>query len=137
MAGSNGFRGFATMTIYAAEHQAAIDWYTKVFGIAPYFNKPGYSEFRIGDYENEMGIIDAKYAPPGAAGMPAGVITSWHVDDLPGTFQRLLSLGATEYQPIIERGAGFITAAVVDPFGNILGIMTNPHYLEILEKNGN
>ncbi|KAA0993680.1 VOC family protein [Dyadobacter aurulentus] len=137
MAGSNGFRGFATMTIYAADHKAAIDWYTKVFGIAPYFNKPGYSEFRIGDYENEMGIIDAKYAPPGAADKPAGVITSWHVDDLPGTFQRLLSLGATEYQPIIERGAGFITAAVVDPFGNILGIMTNPHYLEILGKNGN
>jgi hypothetical protein len=27
---------------------------------------------------------------------------------------------------------GFITASVVDPFGNILGIMYNPHYLEVL-----
>jgi hypothetical protein len=25
---------------------------------------------------------------------------------------------------------------VVDPFGNILGIMYNPHYLEILGKPG-
>ena len=24
------------------------------------------------------------------------------------------------------------TAAVVDPFGNVLGIMHNPHYLEVL-----
>jgi hypothetical protein len=25
-----------------------------------------------------------------------------------------------------------VTASVVDPFGNILGIMYNPHYLEVL-----
>ena len=48
---------------------------------------------------------------------------------------RLLELGATEYQPVIERGHGFNTAAVVDPFGNILGIMENPHYLEIVERD--
>jgi hypothetical protein len=27
-----------------------------------------------------------------------------------------------------------VTASVVDPFGNILGIMTNPHYVEILKS---
>jgi hypothetical protein len=27
---------------------------------------------------------------------------------------------------------GFITAAVVDPFGNVFGVMQNPHYLEML-----
>jgi hypothetical protein len=31
-----------------------------------------------------------------------------------------------------DRGEGFVTAAVVDPFGNVLGIMDNPHYLEVL-----
>ncbi|CAN5218775.1 hypothetical protein BH23BAC2_BH23BAC2_03430 [soil metagenome] len=46
-------------------------------------------------------------------------------------FQRLLSMGANEYEPINERVEGFITAAVIDPFGNILGIMQNPHYLEM------
>jgi hypothetical protein len=25
-----------------------------------------------------------------------------------------------------------VTAAVVDPFGNVLGIMHNPHYVEML-----
>ncbi len=48
-------------------------------------------------------------------------------------FQRLLEHGATELQPITKRGdEGFVTASVVDPFGNILGVMTNPHYLEVL-----
>ena len=44
--------------------------------------------------------------------------------------------GATEYQPITPRGEGFVTAAVVDPFGNVLGVMYNPHYLEILTERG-
>ena len=43
----------------------------------------------------------------------------------------LISLGATEYGPIKDRGHGFVTASVVDPFGNIPGIMTNPH-LDVL-----
>ena len=58
----------------------------------------------------------------------------WHVDDLEGTLARLFELGATEYQPITPRGEGFVTAAVVDPFGNVLGIMRNPHYLEALGR---
>ena len=59
---------------------------------------------------------------------------SWHVDDLAGTFDRLIALGATEHDGIRERGEGFTTASVVDPFGNLLGIMTNPHWLEITER---
>ncbi len=126
------FRGFATVSFYAADLDAAKLWYTELFGIEPYFNTPGYIEFRIGDYQHELGIIDSKYAPAGAPVGPAGAIIFWHVDDLPATLERLLALGAQEREGITERGAGFITASVVDPFGNILGIMTNPHYLEIL-----
>jgi hypothetical protein len=29
-----------------------------------------------------------------------------------------------------------VTASVVDPFGNVLGIMHNPHYLEIVAARG-
>jgi predicted enzyme related to lactoylglutathione lyase len=57
----------------------------------------------------------------------------WHVDDVPATFERLLAMGAQEHLPITPRGEeGFVTASVVDPFGNVLGIMYNPHYLEVL-----
>jgi len=30
-----------------------------------------------------------------------------------------------------EYGADFITASVIDPFGNIVGIMYNKHYQEV------
>lgn len=47
-------------------------------------------------------------------------------DDVASTFEKLLAMGAKEYEPIINRGADFITASVVDHFGNILGIMNSP-----------
>ena len=32
-------------------------------------------------------------------------------------------------------GEGFIGASVVDPFGYILAVMRNPHYIEMLAQN--
>lgn len=136
MAKSHVLRGLATVTFYATDHEAAKKWYSEFLGIAPYLDFPGYYEFRIGDYQHELGIIDGRYAPSGVA-QPAGAVTYWHVDDVQATFDNLISLGATEYEPVTVRGdgtRGFVTASVVDPFGNILGIMTNPHYLEILDQ---
>lgn len=126
-------RGFATISYWAADLEAAKRWYAELLGIEPYFERPGYCEFRIGDYQHELGLIDSTYAPfdtqtPG----PAGVVMYWHVDDVHATVDRLLSMGAKQLQAPQNRGEGFITASVVDPFGNILGIMYNPHYLEVL-----
>ena len=128
------FRGLATINFYADDHAAAKDWYTALFGEPPYFDVPGYFEFRIGDHQTEFGVIDASHAPPSAPAGPAGAVAYWHVDDLERTRTHLLAVGATEYQPIIERGDGFVTASVVDPFGNILGIMTNAHYVHMAER---
>lgn len=89
---------------------------------------PAYIEFRLGNYQHELGIIDSKFAPKGA-------VVYWHVDDVAATLEKVTAMGAKEYEPLTKRGeAGFITASVVDPFGNILGIMYNPHYLEILRS---
>lgn len=132
------FRGFATISFYADDLAAARDWYTELLGMEPYYAFPGppappaYIEFRVGDDENELGFIDRRYARGGAANMPGGAVTFWHVDDLTATVEKLLAMGATEYEPMTEREAGFETASVVDPFGNVLGVMHNPHYLEAL-----
>ncbi|MEC4573092.1 VOC family protein [Streptomyces virginiae] len=127
-------RGFATINFWADDLEAAKAWYTEVLGIAPYFERPGYAEFRIGDYQHEIGIVDRRYAPPGAAREPGGAVAYWAVDDLQEALGRLLELGAEEYQPVTAHGdGGFVTAAVTDPFGNVLGIMRNPHYVEVLE----
>ncbi len=125
-------RGLTTVSFYADDLDAASRWYAEVLGIQPYFARPGYVEFRIGDYEHELGIIDRRFAPRPEAG-PAGAVVYWHVDDLDATVARLLSLGAEEYEPVREHGPGFVTASVVDPFGNVLGVMLNRHYLQVLE----
>jgi predicted enzyme related to lactoylglutathione lyase len=125
-------RGFTTISYWAADHAAAKRWYSELLGIEPYMDTPGYFEFRFGDYSHELGVIDAAYAPPGMTDGPAGVVMYWHVDDVQATLDRLLAMGATLHDEPRDRGRGYITASVVDPFGNVLGIMYNPHYLEIL-----
>ena len=95
--------------------------------------KAAYVEFRIGDYQHELGIIDRRFAPPefdGRSGWRGHVLarrrrrgTRW---------SGWSSLGGKEYQGVTEHGPGFVTASVVDPFGNILGVMYNQHYLDIL-----
>lgn len=130
-------RGLATISFFADDLQEAKKWYTKFLGVEPYYafpdaEKPAYIEFRLGDFEHELWIIDKKYQQKGASDKPGGVVAFWHVDDLKNTVEKLLGLGATEYEKITEREDGFVTASVIDPFGNILGIMNNPHYLKIL-----
>ncbi len=136
-------RGFATLNIWADDVSAAVAWYAELLGVQPYFERPGpegrpaYIEFRVGDHQDELGIIDRRYQPPGAAPGPGGAIVHWHVDDLEATVARLRELGATEYSRITPRGdSGFVTASVVDPFGNVLGVMSNPHYVETVAQLG-
>jgi predicted enzyme related to lactoylglutathione lyase len=131
-------RGLTTVSFWAADVVAAKKWYSELLGIEPYFERPdsehpAYIEFRLGDYQHELGIIDRRYAPKDAGAAPGGAIVFWHVDDLAAALEKLIALGAKEYEPVTKRGEGFITASVVDPFGNILGIMYNAHYLEMLE----
>ena len=132
-------RGFATINYWADDVTAAAAWYAEFLGVQPYFQRPGpdgcpaYVEFRIGDLQAELGIVDRRFAPSGAATGPGGALMYWHVDDLAGTVERLVSSGATVFDPITARGeTGFVTASVVDPFGNVLGVMYNPHYVEIV-----
>jgi predicted enzyme related to lactoylglutathione lyase len=133
-------RGFTTVNYWADDVEAARDWYAQVLGIEPYFQRPengppAYVEFRVGPDEDELGLIDSRYRPPDASRGPSGAIMHWHVDDVSAAVARLLELGATEYQQVTEREAGFVTASVVDPFGSILGLMHSPHFLAMHERD--
>lgn len=131
-------RGMTTAVYYADDLDAAKRWYTAVLGIEPYFDRPPYIEFRLGDYQHEFGILDRAYstAEPGSSPRPApaGVTLYWHVDDVEAAVERLISLGATLHEAPRDFGERFIGATVIDPFGNILGMMQNPHYLEVLAR---
>src|SRR6202023_2196588 len=95
--------------------QAAQPWYAGLPGPEPYFVRPvqgtpAYVEFRVGDYQHELGIIDTRFAPQERPAKAAGAVIYWHVDDVQGTYDRLISLGATVHEEPVERGPGFVTA---------------------------
>jgi predicted enzyme related to lactoylglutathione lyase len=130
-------RGLTTITYFADDVTAAKDWYTEVLGVEAYFVRPvegtpAYVEFRLGDHQHELGLLDSRFAPHDLLDKPSGVVTYWAVDDIEASFERLLSLGATVHDKPTERGPGYVTASVRDPFGNILGVMYNEHYLDMV-----
>jgi len=67
-----GLRGFATINFWADDVAAARDWYADFLGIPAYFERSEadgrlvYAEFRLGDYQAELGIVDQRFAPPTA-----------------------------------------------------------------------
>jgi predicted enzyme related to lactoylglutathione lyase len=130
-------RGLTTVTYLADDVAAAVDWYAGLLGARPYFSRPvegrlAYAEFRVGDYQHELGILDRRFAAPGRSDEAGGAVVYWHVDDVQASFGRLLAVGATAREAPIERGPGFVTASVIDPFGNLLGVMYNEHYVDVL-----
>jgi predicted enzyme related to lactoylglutathione lyase len=127
-------RGLANISYWADDWTAAKAWYSDLIGFEPYFLRDGYAEWRLGDDLDELGLVDNRYRPAGTNKGPGGVIAYWHVDDVHGMFERLLTMGATEHERPQDRGQGFVTATVVDPFGNLLGVMYNPHYVEVKGK---
>ena len=133
-------RGLTTVSYFAADVAAARDWYAQMLGIQVYFVRPvdgppAYVEFRVGDNQHELGIVDREYAR-NTSEKPGGAVIYWHVDDVAGAFKRLLAMGAVVHEEPVERGPGYVTASVIDPFGNILGIMYNQHYVDMLGERG-
>ena len=125
------FRGLANLNLVAADLPAAIDWYTRVFDAPPYFARPEhgtpqYAEWRFGDDDDEFALMDARFRP--ALSQPGGALVSLHVDDIHAEMDRLLALGATPFDPVTQRGEGWRSASVSDPFGNLLGLIQSPHW---------
>jgi predicted enzyme related to lactoylglutathione lyase len=132
MTSSAALRGLTTVTFFADDLDAARAFYVEVFGIEPYFVRDGgYLEWRIGTDQHEFGIVNSAYAPHAHDGQASGAIVYWAVDDVEAAYRRLLGLGATPHDEPTERGTGFVTASVLDPFGNILGVMLNQHYQDM------
>ncbi|WP_018621112.1 VOC family protein [Spirosoma luteum] len=110
--------------IYAAPDLAAVKaWYTDALGIAPYFDQPFYVGFSVGGYE--LGLVPG--AEPTVVTNP-DTLTYWGVGDIGQVMTHWLDRGATVHTNIQEVGDGIKTAAVNDPFGNVVGFIENPHF---------
>lgn len=117
------FQGLRTVIYGVADIDKAKQWYSEALGFGPYFDEPFYVGFNVGGYE--LGL-DPNAAPVSKAS--AGVVAYWGVEDITAEFTRLLALGAKEHGAVREVGGGISVATVLDPFGNILGLIHNPHF---------
>lgn len=97
-------------------------WYTEVLGSEPYFDEPYYVGFDVGGYE--LGLLPTEGRAPGSGGVTA----YWGVDDADAALARLVGLGAEPHEAVQDVGEGIRLGTVRDPFGNVLGVIFNPHF---------
>ncbi|WP_051215618.1 DUF664 domain-containing protein [Granulicoccus phenolivorans] len=128
-------RGISTVVLAADDLPAAESWYADLFGIEAYYHNPAYVEFRIGPHDHEFGILNRAYAGRNWAGeptaeQPGGVVVHLWVPDADAALAHLIAKGATPQQPardFSEPGVGYRGGSVVDPFGNVVGVMERPY----------
>ena len=115
-------KGLRTAAYPAPDLARAKAWYTLAFGVAPYFDEPFYVGFNIGGFE--LGLVpDAPASRP-----PGGVVAMWGVDDVGACCAHLVALGARVHEEPRDVGGGITVASVLDPFGNIIGLIDNPSF---------
>jgi predicted enzyme related to lactoylglutathione lyase len=113
-------KGLRTVKYPVADLEKAKAWFAEAFGVAAYFDQPFYVGFNIGGFE--LGLV-----PDGTPGT-TGSVVYWGVDDIEAEVARLLKLGASEHEAVQEVGDGIKVAELKDPFGNIVGLIENPHF---------
>ena len=114
--------GLRTVIYHVHDLDKAKEWYTRVVGHGPYFDQPFYVGFNVGGYE--LGL------DPDCTGVSKGGSTFvyWGVKDAHSEYQRLLQLGAMKNTDLQDVGEGIVVGTLTDPWGNIFGIIQNPHF---------
>lgn len=115
--------GLRTVIYRTPDIAAGKLWYTKFLGFGPYFDQPFYVGYNVGGYE--LGLV------PDAPLVTAG--SYWGVKDIASAHARLLEIGAAPRNDIQDVGQDnqdnrIRVADVLDPFGNVLGIIENPNF---------
>jgi predicted enzyme related to lactoylglutathione lyase len=117
------FLGLRTAAYHVGDIDKGKEWYSKVLGIAPYFDQPFYVGFNVAGYELGLQPVEA-----GTTDKADGAVAYWGVENAETAFQRLIELGATAHEAVQDVGEGIKVAAVKDPFGNVFGIIENPSF---------
>ena len=112
--------GLRTAVYATPDLDAGKAWYTAVLGFGPYFDEPFYVGYEVGGFE--LGLV-----PDGTPGA-GGTQVFWGVPDCVAALERLLKLGGTAHEAVKDVGGGIRVATVLDPFGNVFGVIENPHF---------
>ncbi|SDJ98378.1 VOC family protein [Microbulbifer yueqingensis] len=115
--------GLRTVVYGVTDLAEARSWYSRVLEREPYFESDCYMGFDVGGFE--LGLNpDARNVISRAD----GVIAYWGVTDIATEVERLNALGARQHGETVDVGEGILMASFLDPFGNIFGLIENPHF---------
>ncbi len=114
-------KGLRTALYHVADIAAAKRWYSEVLGKQPYFDEEFYVGFNVGGFELGLDPDMTGVSAPGNSHA-----AYWGVDGIEACLARLVELGATVNSGVQDVGGGIKVASVIDPFGNVLGIIENP-----------
>lgn len=116
-------QGLRTVIYQVPDLTKAKAWYSVAFEVFPYFDEPFYAGFSIGGYE--LGLVPAEEEEVKA---DRSVMAYWGVTNADAAFKSLIEKGALEHEAVHHVGGEIYVASVYDPFGNIIGIIENPHF---------
>ena len=116
-------KGIGTVIYHVADLDRAKAWYAAAFGQTPYFDQPFYVGFNIGGYE--LGLDPDSGSGPSGAG---GSVAYWRVDAIDEAVRHFVRAGGTIASAVQDVGEGIKVAKIADPFGNIIGLLENPHF---------
>lgn len=119
---NSSYLGLRTVVYHVVELEKAKNWYARVLQSDPYFDTPYYVGFNVGGFE--LGLHPAESTNDGEGNS----VASWGVPLAEAELARLIGLGAAPRRELQEVGEGIKVADVLDPFGNVLGIIENPTF---------
>jgi predicted enzyme related to lactoylglutathione lyase len=115
--------GLYTAIYKAPDLARAKAWYSAAFGVRPYFDEPFYVGFNVAGCE--LGLDPD---PAGGPAGPGGVTAYWGVPDIAAAVRHFTQVGGTLAHPVQDVGEGIRVATIADPFGNLVGLIENPHF---------
>ena len=112
-------QGIRTVIYPVRDIEKAKNLFSKLLGVQPSMEYPNYVGFQTG--EQEIGLD-----PNGIKQGMLGPLGYYHVDDIRKTLRSLQEAGAQVRQEIKDVGGGKLIASIVDPDGNVIGLIQMP-----------
>ncbi|MGW0994601.1 VOC family protein [Streptomyces sp. NPDC002523] len=108
--------GMKTVLHPVSDLAAAKAVYAALLGVAPQTDEPYYAGFEAAG--QHIGLL-----PGGGPQDLTSSLAYWHVTDIETKVAEVTAAGATVREPVHDVGGGRLVATLVDPDGNLLGLL--------------
>jgi predicted enzyme related to lactoylglutathione lyase len=119
---NNHLLGLYTAIYQVEDLDQSKRWYSRMLGIAPYFDEPFYVGFNVAGYE--LGLIPVADTER----KEKGCVAFWGVKDINATCATLAAKGIQLFEPVKDVGGDIKVASFLDESANIVGLIENPHF---------